>query len=106
MLNVTAVSGTSPSLRVWVQQELPSGEWDDLAAFRVITAVQKTMLMVRATAPVEQHDPLDGELLPGSVQYGPINGSGLRVKWVISGTNPSFTFAVKVDLWTISLPRV
>jgi len=71
-LNVSAVSGTNPTLDVEIQTLDPaSGEYFTLVTFTQATGVTKEMKKVT-----------DGL------------GRRLRVVWTIGGTNPSFTFSV------------
>ena len=72
-LNVTAVSGTSPTLNVYIDIQDPiSGSWVQQDAFPQVTAPTSLALAesVRST------------------KY--------RVRWVVGGTSPSFTFSVNV----------
>lgn len=69
-LDVTAVSGTSPTLDVKVQTKGPDGKWYDIASF-----AQKTGTGNEAKA---------------ITNYGEI----LKVVYTIGGTTPSFTFSV------------
>lgn len=72
-LNVTAVSGTSPTLTVTVQAYNPIAEvWHDLVAFPQQTAVTSTLVT-----------PLTADLYYQTY----------RVRWVVAGTTPSFTFS-------------
>lgn len=73
-LHVLAVSGTTPSLTVLVQSDNASGMASPTTAitFSAATAVGSQW---------------------GSVA-GPITDDWFRVSWTISGTSPSFTFAV------------
>lgn len=69
-LDVTAVSGTDPTLDVKVQTKDPNGKWYDLASF-----AQKTATGQEAKAIT-------------------VFGESLRISYTIGGTTPSFTFAV------------
>lgn len=72
-LDVSAASGTTPSLTVTVQGFDPgSGKWQTVAAFPAQTASTATVI-----APIAV-DPLYYQVL--------------RTSWVVSGTTPSFTF--------------
>jgi len=69
--DVTAVSGTSPTLDLYVDIRDPcSGNWVNQDKFSTITAVGTYALAVWVR----------------STQY--------RVRWVLGGTSPSFTFSV------------
>ena len=72
-INVTAVSGTSPTLNVYIDIQDPiSGAWANQYSFPQITAV--------------------------GLYYQPlqVQSTKYRVRWVLGGISPSFTFAVNV----------
>lgn len=71
-LNVTAASGTSPTLDVKIQDSVDGGStWNDVGTFAQKTAAGREVVNV-------------------SGPFGP----DLRVTWTVGGTSPSFTFAV------------
>lgn len=71
-VNATAVSGTTPSMVITVEDSVDDGAtWNVIDTFGAITA---TTRIVRST----------------TATFGP----KLRVSWAITGTTPSFTFAV------------
>lgn len=73
-VNVTTVSGTSPSLALSVEWSLDGTVWstgETPTTFAAITAVKSAMLRTPALAPY------------------------YRLKWTITGTTPSFTFEAK-----------
>ena len=69
-LNVTSVSGSSPTLDVKVQTQDPSGEWYELASFTQRTATGKEAKAVTCF------------------------GENIRITYIIGGSSPSFTFSV------------
>ena len=71
-LNVTAASGTTPTLDVTIQDTVDGTNWNTILTFtqKVTTGIQVVRL---STAFTDQ----------------------IRVSWVIGGTTPSFTFAVQ-----------
>lgn len=71
-VNVTAVTGTTPSLTVSVEDTCDGVNWSEVAASSAITATGTTSLRISA----------------------PFSDT-LRIVWDISGTTPSFTF----DVW-------
>ena len=105
-LSVSAASGTAPTLNLYVQnvipvagasdieQAVPTGtdEYDDLASFTQATGTGTWIVRVvgggNAAAAKK-----DASLTAGSVASGPI-GRNWRIKWVVGGTNPSFTFSL------------
>lgn len=72
-LHVIAASGTSPSVTVKVQHSADNSVWADLITFTAATAVAGERKEVTGT--VNRY---------------------LRATWTVSGTGPSFTFAVAV----------
>jgi hypothetical protein len=71
-LNVTAISGTSPTLDVVIEDSVDGGvTWNTVGTFTQATAVSRQVLDV-----------------PGP--FGPL----LRVRWTVDGVTPSSTFAV------------
>lgn len=73
MLDVTAVSGTSPSLTLSVEWSPDATNWftaDPVDTFTAVTATGK------------------------KVKVFQVKGTTARVTWTISGTTPSFTFSV------------
>jgi len=72
LVNVTAVSGTSPTLDIIVETRAPSSTaWHKLAAMPQITSTG-----------------------PASAMSLTNFGKLLRVRWEIGGTTPSFTFSI------------
>jgi len=72
-INVSAVSGTSPTLNVYIDIQDPiSGAWAQQDASPQITSPQ---------------------MLP---MAEPVRSTKYRVRWVLGGTSPSFTFSVNV----------
>lgn len=120
-VNISTASGTSPTLNVVVQNKL--GQWgtgdltggflsgtaiyDDLLAYTQMTTTG-TRIMRLCTGPLfgsanatvvtsADYATLDGTLTVGNLRVGPIGGQW-RVKFVIGGTSPSFTFSVVTQL--------
>ncbi len=75
-LIVTAASGTSPSLTITIQDSPDGTNWVDVYSFPAATAAS----VLRA----------------GWQDLKFCVGRYLRVRWQVSGTSPSFTFAVNV----------
>ena len=71
-LNVTAASGTTPTLDVVIEDTLDGGAtWNTVGTFVQATAVTRSVINV--TTPF---------------------ADTLRIRWTVAGTTPSFTFAV------------
>ena len=96
-LAVTAASGTTPTLDLYLQLRLPDGAtYTDLAHFTQATSTGNwyvSMVTGSNAAAAAQ----DAALAAGSVASLNFLGNW-RLKWVIGGTNPSFTFAVYSSL--------
>ncbi len=73
LLDVTAVSGTTPSLTVTLETSADGTSWFTHTAFTAKTAAGKDALKLANL------------------------GSYVRVSYAISGTTPSFTFSVVLD---------
>ena len=96
-LAVTQASGTSPTLDVYFQESLDGGtNFLDVAHFAQFNASSATSHYVKLSAG-------SSDAVVGSVGDATINASALglslvsnvwRVKWVVAGTGPAFTFAV------------
>lgn len=72
-LDVTAVTGTSPTLDVIIEDTLDGTNWNTLMTFTQATGV--TREIVTLTTPF---------------------GDRLRAKYTLGGTTPDFTFSIKM----------
>lgn len=70
-LSVTAASGVSPSLAVVLEDTLDGENWNTIGTFAAKTAVGREVINIEA----------------------PFTET-VRARWTLSGTAPSFTFAV------------
>lgn len=70
-LNVTAASGTTPTLNVIIEDSLDGTNWNTVGTFAQKTAAAREVINI--TTPFSDL---------------------LRVTWTVGGTTPSFTFAV------------
>jgi hypothetical protein len=78
-LNVTAASGTTPTLNVLVEDSVDGGlTWNTIGTFAQKTAAGREVINITT-----------------------LFGDQLRVSWTIAGTTPSFTFAVD---WVVQGP--
>lgn len=73
-LNVTAASGTTPSMTVVLESTLDGVNWDTLGTFAAKTAAGREVITIN-----------------------PVIGRRLRARWTITGTTPSFTFSVLIQ---------
>lgn len=97
-LSVTAASGTSPTLDLYLQKRLPDGAtYTDLAHFTQATTTGNwyVSMVTGANAAAAAQD---AALAAASVASIDFQGAW-RLKWVIGGTSPSFTFAVYCSLY-------
>jgi hypothetical protein len=99
-LNVSAASGTSPTLNVYIQKLVPNGSRPSTVWHDIISFTQLTTTGTRISEMVEGGNAevalSQAALAAGTVQNALI-GSYHRVHYVIGGTNPSFTFSVYAD---------
>lgn len=92
-LAVTVASGTTPTLNVYLQQLLPDGTtWNDIGAFTQMTGTG-TRVMAMVAGGNSEFAQGSGALTAGTMRATPL-GDTHRVRAVIGGTNPSFTFSV------------
>lgn len=73
-LDVTAASGTTPSMTVVIESTLDGTNWDALGTFAAKTAAGREVITIN-----------------------PVIGRRVRARWTITGTTPSFTFSVRVQ---------
>lgn len=93
-LNVTAVSGTTPTLNVFLQKLSPDNStWQDIAACTQVTTATGNQSFTPISASQVPFAPTDATLTQTTMKLAAM-GSTWRVKYVIAGTNPSYTFAV------------
>lgn len=94
-LNITAVSGTTPTL-ILEAQDTPDGtNWFNVAAFTTVPsgtnppvgAIAKVVGPANITA-----TGLWSLIIPTDVVFG----DNMRLRWTIAGTTPSFTFSVQM----------
>lgn len=72
-LDVTAASGTTPTLDVVIEDSLDGTNWNTIGTFSQKTAVSREVINI--TIPF---------------------ASRVRVRWTVGGTTPSFTFSLIV----------
>lgn len=70
-LEVTAASGTVPTLDVVIEDSLDGSTWNTIGSFTQATATARQVINI--TTPFSDT---------------------LRVRWTVGGTTPSFTFSV------------
>lgn len=93
-----AAAAVGDTLNVYVQSSTDGTTWDDFVSFTQVLGNGGVKNFAAGwtavgTAPAALHPLTDGTLAAGSVNQGP-NGDLWRVKWVIAGSTPNFTFAV------------
>ncbi len=87
-LEVTAASGTTPTLDVVIQDTLDGTNWNTIGTFVQKTTTGREVINVH---------PAKAE----SGTFQPVFADRLRVLWTVAGTTPSFTFSV---VWAASSP--
>jgi hypothetical protein len=94
-LTVSAVSGTSPSLTVAIQEWDPgSNQWVTIDTFAPITATTTSPVRrVLNASGIPPSYPTSGNGSAGDATLGPF-GQSLRVSWTVTGTTPSFTWTL------------
>lgn len=98
-LNVTAASGTTPTLDVYIQKLCPDGvTWDDLIHFTQATAAADYMANV-VVGNSGVHTIAVRTLAAGTVQTKTTMGKIWRIDCVLGGSTPSFTFQVFGDFY-------
>lgn len=88
-IDVTAVAGTSPTMAVQLQAKDPtSGNWIDVNG-AVTASITNTGLRMLSVYP--------GEALVANQHVPRVMPRFWRLRWVIGGTTPSFTFSAAVQ---------
>lgn len=95
-LRVTAASGATPTLNVYVQTSYDDGTtWTDLLSFAQATAAGRWAGSIGpGGAAVASAVATDGALAAASVKAGLAISNKIRIAWVTGGVGPSFTFDV------------
>jgi hypothetical protein len=84
-LQVTAASGTTPTLDVVIEDTLDAGAtWNVVATFTQKTVAAREVINVL---------PQKTE----SATFQPVFADRIRVRWTLGGTTPSFTFSVVIS---------
>ncbi len=103
-LAVRAVTGTLPTLDVFVQMEMPNETWNDIVAFQQVSGAGSRVAVIIPSGAFTEGLATDAAMTLGGVKEIPL-GPRYRVKWKIAGTaGPSFTFAVLADLYGSAPP--
>lgn len=94
-LDVTATSGTNPTLDVYIDTQLDGSTWINMAHFTQFTTVtgRRALQLSETTAGQATDWDATAAVAAGTTRQGPW-GSNIRVSWVITGVTPSFTFDV------------
>lgn len=107
-VDVTEATGTSPTLNVYIQDGIKAAgnavaagdlcdgdyEFEDYISFTQITTAADKVARKDFTGE-EEAAHADVGLTAGQLRNGPMTDR-VRAKWVIGGTNPSFTFSIRV----------
>lgn len=99
LLDCTVATGTSPTLDVYIQKLLPdAATWVDLVHFTQVTSATKRWIDLVAGNMTGDIAVSDAALTVATALVS-LLGSVWRCKYVIAGTNPSFTFSVAVEFF-------
>lgn len=96
-LAVTAVTGSSPTLDLYIQETLDGTNYVDVCAFTQVTAAltnpHRVVLNSIDVADALKEGVGDATTAAGNLGM-PLVTNKVRVKWVLGGTSPDFTLAV------------
>jgi hypothetical protein len=81
-VNVTAASGTSPSLTLILERLAADGNWYEIWSPTAITAAGAASTSIGPGCATAQ-----------------VYTQTIRLRWLISGTSPSFTFSASIVGW-------
>lgn len=96
-VDVTAASGTTPTLDIYVQETLDGTNYVDVAHFTQITAAltnKARVALKRGNLSDAIKEGIGDATVAANTLGLPLMTDKGRVKWVIGGTTPSFTFSV------------
>ena len=95
-VDITAASGTTPALTVWVEFS-PDGKTNWFAKLLDHVAVSDTTATDRTGTNTFARNICSAAAAAGDYvgTFKHVAASYVRARWVISGTTPSFTFSVK-----------
>jgi len=98
-INVTAASGTNPTLDMYIQTSFDGGStWHDMVHASQFTGTSQLAYDWANLSAIPQdiggNFGGDAALSANQSNGGPLVPGAMRVKWVIAGTTPSFTFTV------------
>lgn len=89
-LTVGTVSGTTPTLNMYLQKLSPDGAtWQDIASCTQVTSSTQKQSFTPISASQVPFAPTDATLTQTTMKLAAM-GSTWRLKWVIGGTSPSF----------------
>lgn len=98
LLNAQTVSGTTPTLDVYLQWNDGTNWWDFIHFTQNTTTGKQAALWTRrdndGTAGTGVITTGDAVLAAGKVLAGPISSDSFRVKWVIGGTITAINFSL------------
>ena len=94
-LDVTAQAGTTPTLDVYIDTTTDGTNWINIAHFAQFGAAtgRKAIQLSENTAGGTADFDATADLAAGTIRQGPW-GSTISIRWVITGTTPSYTFSV------------
>lgn len=93
---IGTVTGTSPTLNLYLQTKMPDETWRDIAAFAQFT-VAGSQILGMVSGGNSLYAGTDGGLAAGTVKSMPL-GAICRLKGVVAGTNPLFPATIQLIL--------
>lgn len=98
MAKVSAVTGTSPTIDIYIQQLLPDGTtWQDIAHFAQITGTANRIIWF-VTGASSETAVQTAALTAATIKAINIGGT-IRATVILAGTNPAATVAVFAHLY-------
>lgn len=102
-LDITAVTGTTPTLDVKVQTLVDGTNWCDVAAFtQRTTGTARQLLRITSSPGTVQAEVActDGTLAAATIHQGPF-GSAFRIKHATPGGTATPTYTYSVTAWAV-----
>jgi hypothetical protein len=98
-VEVSAVTGTTPTLDLYIEERnAGTGNWTQIDKFKQLTTTTSSPVrrVLNASA-VPASYPASGDGSAGDATTSPF-GECLRLRWVVGGSSPNFTFTCSATL--------
>lgn len=97
LLTATGVTGTNPTLDVYIQDSNDNSTWNDRIHFQQMTATTNlTQIAAIASGQIAVSVPVTASIAAGTIVGGNL-APFLRAQFVVGGTNPSFPISLTVN---------